>query len=944
MAIYHMNKVDSNYQIINSSLTVIKSNTSSSNTFNYLVGNGGVATNGDILYVDSGAYSVESTWEVYISGVTIIFSSGLNTQYGAGTPGSVLTAIYHSNPNNVSNVIMWIYANNVSISGITVDGNGINQLPTPTTLITDGNYNIGIINQGNNCEIKNSTIYNIRTFGITFTIGSTNSGVVSCKVYNCGTNGIQDGLGAHICYSSYFVNNEVYGCSDVGVDSFAGSTNDIITGNYVHDTSPVTCPMYGYANSYWGIGGEWGGGTGSGSYSLISNNIVTNVQNFGIFICNSGGSGSCDYNLVSGNIITNSWNGIRISNCSSASYNRIESNNIINSGGIGVSLDSSAHYTNVYGNTYSGCAVNYDYGSSTNTTTSAPTVVALTVTSSPLEAGYITVNGVTPTYLPYSTYATVGGSSIIISASNPSGYVFSSWSDSGSQSHSITIPSVYTVYTASYVSGESAALPWSDTFTNLNNWTTQNGTWSVASNTLTGTSSIDALIVAGNITWTDYTVTLIGMVNTISDQRNVDIVFRFTDTNNFYFAGIGGWGSQYEISKMLSGTPSQLVGYGTVSSISINTPYTIRVSAISNTITLYVNSNQVLQTTDSSFSSGEIGIRAYNDIAKVSSVSAVSGYGFVTISKIISLLAKSKITAFVLRRIIYGIRSKPYRNLREMHTNKSRIPLIFRTINRGRINLSTKINSRYKLKDNVIDRLSMVNDNYAKVNSLIRSLYSNGIRITKTIRGIFNLKSYRYNKLTYILNIKNTIFTNRIFVSKSINNISKSIRSLNSIIAQINNTLSYKNRVIQKWVLMKLIELKSSSISQINTIQLLLSNVRNNLYTKYTYINNVMAYRNTIKSIISTIKSNINNRFTSLLNNKTFIYNSNKIINTLKMNVNPLFVYRHNSKSRVNKHIKIKQNTKVIYVNVIEVILLRNKYTAWIVEEYEKIKEYLLRR
>lgn len=87
------------------------------------------------------------------------------------------------------------------------------------------------------------------------------------------------------------------------------------------------------------------------------------------------------------------------------------------------------------------------------TVTSAP-LVSITIDSSPAGSGYITVDGV-PVTTPQTYSWAVGGLHTIAVQSLVSGgldtqYVFTGWSDSGAQSHSITVPASSTTYTASY--------------------------------------------------------------------------------------------------------------------------------------------------------------------------------------------------------------------------------------------------------------------------------------------------------------------------------------------------------------------------------------------------------------------------------------------------------------------------------------------------------------
>ena len=116
----------------------------------------------------------------------------------------------------------------------------------------------------------------------------------------------------------------------------------------------------------------------------------------------------------------------------------------VKNSGTGVYLDQTATGTNVFGNTFSNNAnnfVNDGYG----TITSAPSVVAVTVTSNPSGAGFVIANGKAGyagsySTTPYTFYATVG-SSVTLTANTVNGYTFQGWSDSGAQTHTITVPS-----------------------------------------------------------------------------------------------------------------------------------------------------------------------------------------------------------------------------------------------------------------------------------------------------------------------------------------------------------------------------------------------------------------------------------------------------------------------------------------------------------------------
>ncbi len=349
---YVMTTSGSNYQILNSANTIIESSTSSSTAFNWLLGSGGHAESGSNIYVESGAYSVDSTWQININSITVTFQSG-----------TILTAIPHSDPTNQNDVVMTLNGNNIIVSGMTINGNGLNQLPSPTTMLTGANFNNGITYSGNNITIKNCTIYNIRCFGIisAYRAGGNINTVTNCLVYNCGANAISSDPTTN---TNYFVNNTIYGCSDVGISS--EGLSDVVTGNNVYNCWSSYCPMYGYGNSYWGIGVETGHGTSS-SYLLVTYNTLSN-DGIGIWT-NSG-----NYILISGNTLTNcnlQNYGAAIDINPNSSYNTIESNTITATSK-GIAIEGSGCTCNtVYGNTFNGCSINF-VNAGTGTSTSTP--------------------------------------------------------------------------------------------------------------------------------------------------------------------------------------------------------------------------------------------------------------------------------------------------------------------------------------------------------------------------------------------------------------------------------------------------------------------------------------------------------------------------------------------------------------------------------------------
>jgi hypothetical protein len=153
----------------------------------------------------------------------------------------------------------------------------------------------------------------------------------------------------------------------------------------------------------------------------------------------------------------------------------------------------------------------------------------------------------------------------------------------------------------------STSLSWADM-----NWTIVDGTWNVINNTMFGSGSAEALITAENTSQTDYEVTMHTIIYGGVTRNESSIVIRYVDANNFYWMGVGCWGHQYSIGRMLNGVPTEIASSGSELNVQQGITYTLRAVANDNTLSLYVNENQVLQIADNAFSSGAFGIRTFD--------------------------------------------------------------------------------------------------------------------------------------------------------------------------------------------------------------------------------------------------------------------------------------------------------------------------------------------
>ena len=191
---YTMDISGSNYRILNSARTVIYQSTSSSSAFNWLLGSGRNAASGSTVYVGSGAYSIDHTWYIYVSGVKVTFASTLPTTpnvmgnlVGSGAPGAVLTAVA-----GLNNYVLRVEATNVGIAGVTINGNSANQIHGSDTSPWNFQDNFilgGIYFTGQYDIVEYSTIYNCRQWGVT--VGNSYSGMKNSIIHDVGWNGFQ---------------------------------------------------------------------------------------------------------------------------------------------------------------------------------------------------------------------------------------------------------------------------------------------------------------------------------------------------------------------------------------------------------------------------------------------------------------------------------------------------------------------------------------------------------------------------------------------------------------------------------------------------------------------------------------------------------------------------------------------------------------------------------
>lgn len=115
------------------------------------------------------------------------------------------------------------------------------------------------------------------------------------------------------------------------------------------------------------------------------------------------------------------------------------------------------------------------------------------------------------------------------------------------------------------------------------------------------------------------------LITPISGQLNVQsnyefrecaLMFRYTDKEDFYVAGIGGFGVKFYIAKVSGSEWRLLANTGHANHLITGVQYHLRVEFYGDQITLFCSDVPVLRAFDSSYSSGFCGLRTHKTEAK----------------------------------------------------------------------------------------------------------------------------------------------------------------------------------------------------------------------------------------------------------------------------------------------------------------------------------------
>jgi len=141
---------------------------------------------------------------------------------------------------------------------------------------------------------------------------------------------------------------------------------------------------------------------------------------------------------------------------------------------------------------------------------------------------------------------------------------------------------------------------------NANGWTTSGGTWTVNTNEYLNTSS--GLSTEGNSAWTDYSVEakVKPVVSTYAG-----IIGRYQSNSNYYQLEVHAGNNKLSLWRNSGGSWTEIGSYPTT--INTGTAYTLKLDMNGSTLSGYLNGTLRISASDSTHSSGKIGVRNGND-------------------------------------------------------------------------------------------------------------------------------------------------------------------------------------------------------------------------------------------------------------------------------------------------------------------------------------------
>lgn len=161
-----------------------------------------------------------------------------------------------------------------------------------------------------------------------------------------------------------------------------------------------------------------------------------------------------------------------------------------------------------------------------------------------------------------------------------------------------------------------------DFSSSASNFTTSGGSWVVSggryvlSNPASGVTAgvLENISMHDTSVSGDFTLTVtVNITGTTSAWNDTAIIFGYQDNDNYYYVSLNesNNGTAKGVFKVASGSPTELVDITTT--IASDTDYNVEVLRSGSSIVVLLDSSQIASTTDSTFTSGQVGIGSYND-------------------------------------------------------------------------------------------------------------------------------------------------------------------------------------------------------------------------------------------------------------------------------------------------------------------------------------------
>ena len=124
---------------------------------------------------------------------------------------------------------------------------------------------------------------------------------------------------------------------------------------------------------------------------------------------------------------------------------------------------------------------------------------------------------------------------------------------------------------------------------------------------------IDPIIISRAASAFNYEITTRTKVETsVGHRPETQIVFRYVDAQNYYFAGIGAWGYKASIGKVVNGVVTRIAETGNPNYVDINLEqwYDLKVRVAGSTFTVYIDGEEQCTAEDTNIGFGAVGLRA----------------------------------------------------------------------------------------------------------------------------------------------------------------------------------------------------------------------------------------------------------------------------------------------------------------------------------------------